>query len=423
MKIAFVYMNTSSRDIGRGAGYVVSSIKESFPKYEVCFYDTKTISVKAVIKEVIKKRFDVLMLSTMTLMFPSAVGLISQIKKANKNIIVLVGGIHPQIMGKRLLRKHPEIDYLCVGEGETFVKNFIKHLGQKSLFEVKNLVYRRKGKVHVNPLEDPEDLAKLPPFPWSLFDDRSVRGKDGFISVTATRGCPYSCSYCCNESYLKLYGSMYLRSRSVSQVVEELKMLKKVYNPKLFYFGDDMILFNRQYITELFTTIKEEVGVSYGCMGRVEKIDRDTINMLASTGCKYMAMGIECGDEKFRKEHLNRYMTNDQIIDAFNLCKEAGIFTTSFNMIGYPFPNDDELTESTIKLNRVIKPGFVQITLFYPFPGTRLHEYCVENSLIDHKRVDTFATYHLHSVLKGCNLEDKKAKIVAEFNTKPREAF
>lgn len=420
MKIAFVYMNTHSRDIGRGAGYVVGSIKESRLKHEVCFFDTKTFSVRTAIGEIIKGRFDVLMISTMTLLFPSAMGLVTEVKKVRKNIVVLFGGIHPQIMGRSLLEKHSEIDYLCIGEGESFVKSFLKHLNRKSLFDVKNLAYRKNGKVYINPLGDPEDLSTLPHFPWSIFDKRSVRGKDGFISVTATRGCPYNCSYCCNGSYLKLYGNKYIRTRPVDQVIEELKELKKIYNPGLFYFGDDMILFNTSYITELFTAIKKEVKISYGCMGRVEKIDQDTINLLASTGCKYMAMGIECGDEEFRKKHLNRHMTNDQIIDAFNLCREAGIFTTSFNMIGYPFPNDNELTESTVKLNRKIKPGFMQVTIFYPFPGTKLHEYCIENNLIDRKRIDTFGTYHVHSVLKGYNLEDRKAKIVAEFNTKPR---
>lgn len=420
MKIAFVYMNATSRDIGRGAGYVVGSIKKFYPEYTTLFYDTKVTGAKKVIEDVIKGKFDILMVSTMTLMFPGAIDLITKIKGARKNIIVLLGGVHPLVMGRSLLEEYPNIDYLCIGEGETFVRSFLKHLNRKSLFKVGNLGFRKNGKVHINPVMPPEDLATLPPFPWSMFDKRFVRGKDGFISVTATRGCPYNCSYCCNVNYLELYGNKYIRTRPVNQVIEELKELKKIYNPGLFYFGDDMILFNTQYITELFTAIKEEVKIPYGCMGRVEKMDRDTISLLAATGCKYMAMGVECGDEKFRKEHLNRHMTNDQIIDAFSLCHENGIFTTSFNMIGYPFPNDAELTESTIKLNRKIKPGFAQVTIFYPFPGTKLHRYCVKHNLIDRKRVGSFATYHVHSVLRGYDLQAEKARIIAEFNTKPR---
>ncbi len=423
MKIAFVYMNTHSRDIGRGAGYVVGSIKQSYPEYEIRFIDTKIVPVQAAVKEIIAGKFDILMMSTMTLMFPSAMDLIIKVKSVHKNIITLLGGIHPQIMGGSLLKKHPEIDYLCIGEGETFIKSFLKHFGRKSISKVKNLGFRKNGKVHINPVGPLEDLSKLSPFPWSMFDKRSVRGKDGFLNVTSTRGCPYKCSYCCNESYLDLYGGKYLRSRPVDQVITELKMLKKVYDPGLFYFADDMILFNTSYITELFTAIKEEIKVSYGCMGRVEKMGQDTINLLASTGCKYIAMGVECGDEEFRKTHLNRHMTNDQIINAFDLCKEVGIFTTSFNMIGYPFVYDNRLTESTIKLNRRLKPGFTQITIFYPFPGTKLHKYCVKHNLIDHKREGTFATYHIHSLIKGYDLQDRKAKIVAEFNTQSRGAL
>ena len=36
-------------------------------------------------------------------------------------MIVLAGGVHPTIIGKKLLEEHEEIDYLCIGEGETMV--------------------------------------------------------------------------------------------------------------------------------------------------------------------------------------------------------------------------------------------------------------------------------------------------------------
>lgn len=418
MKIAFVYMNRE-RNIGRGAGYIVASIRDSYPEYKLHFFDTRFD--KGIANDIIKGKFDILMVSTMTLMFSGAMSLISEVKKKRKNITVLVGGIHPTIMGSNLLEKHFEIDYLCIGEGESFIKDFLKHYGKKSLFNIENLAFREGGKIHTNPLRPPEDLSTLPHFPWSIFNKKStIIGGNKLLYVTATRGCPYNCSYCCNGVYLKLYKGKYLRSRPVDQVIKELKKLKKIYNPGLLYFGDDMILFDTQYITELFTALKKEVKVPYGCMGRVEKIDQDIIKLLASTGCKYMAMGVECGDEEFRKRYLNRHMTNDQIINAFSMCRKAGIFTTSFNIIGYPFPNDNKLTKHTIKFNRMIKPNRIQVTIFYPFPGTKLYEHCIKNKLINYKQSDLLLTYHADSVLKGYDLKSKRLEINAEFNSNVR---
>jgi len=86
-------------------------------------------------------------------------------------------------------------------------------------------------------------------------------------------------------------------------------------------------------------------------MARVEHISPEIAELLSSTGCKYMGMGIECGNEEFRQNFLNRKMTNAQIENAFSLLMAKGILLTSFNMIGFPFDYDDMLTEETINID------------------------------------------------------------------------
>jgi radical SAM superfamily enzyme YgiQ (UPF0313 family) len=129
-------------------------------------------------------------------------------------------------------------------------------------------------------------------------------------------------------------------------------------------------------------------------------------------------MGIECGDEYFRRAFLNRNMTNKQIEEAFRLFREKNIFTTSFNMIGYPFDNDNELTEATIDLNRNAKPDFVQTSVFYPFPGTELYNRCIENDLIDKTKLTQVSSYMENSILKGVSLRKKQKEIDKIFNSR-----
>ena len=204
---------------------------------------------------------------------------------------------------------------------------------------------------------------------------------------------------------MKIYGKDYVRYRPIEHIIKELKILKKSYNFKRLHFGDDMILSNKKYVTKLFTSLKSELNVPYGCMSRVECIDEEMVKMLKSTGCKSVAMGIECGDEKFRRKYLNRFMSNDQIRKAFKLLKKANIMTISFNMIGWPFDNNDKLTKITAELNQEIKPQFVQVTWFYPFPGTKLYKYCIENDLINKNK--SVMSYHKGSILK--KYENKKS--------------
>jgi len=390
MNIAFIYMNSTKISVGRGAGYVYASIKENKR-----FYDTEYVELKRLPKLIKKGNFDIIMISTMTLLFPRAIRLIRKIKKMIK-IPVLIGGVHSTVCGSTLLKKYPEIDYSCVGEGESFVNDFLDNYGKKSLYNIKNLVYRKNNKVYSNPVRPPEDLSKLPNFPWNVFQETT--DPKGFLYVTAARGCPYTCTYCCNASYLKLYKKTYLRNRPIEQIIKELNYLKQHYKFKMFYFGDDMLFFNKKYSKDLFTAVSK-LGKPYGCMGRVEIIDIDMADHLSNTGCEYVAMGIECGDENFRKKHLNRFMSNEQIINAFKLLKERNITTASFNMIGWPFPGEDARTKATIEINEEIKPDHVQVTWFYPFPGTKLYEHCIKKKLINHK--PNTVSYHSGSTIKA----------------------
>ena len=414
MKIAFVYMNTE-KNIGRGAGYIAGAVLEA--GHALTFFDIKYTPVDKIIENIVKSDFDILMISTMTLLFPMAAKLVEQVKK-RKKISVLLGGLHPTIIGPRLLKKYPKIDYLCIGEGESMVKDFLHHFGKSSLTGVKNLAFRVGKKVHCNPLRPPENLASSPLFPWHLFHKNSVVLSNGLLYTNATRGCPFSCSYCCNGIYLEKYGKEYIRTRPIAHVIAELKFLKENYNPRLFYFGDEMIFCDKRYALDLFTAMKEEkIGIPYGFMVRAEYMTPNTVKVLGKTNCKYVAMGIECGDEEFRRKYLKRNTSNEVIERSFQLCREAGIYTSSFNMIGYPFKEDKKLTESTIRINQKIKPDWVQVTIFHPFPGTELYNHCVKEELLDKERIGT-TRYYKESVLKGYSLAGERVRIHKLLNGK-----
>ncbi|MCP3951231.1 MAG: B12-binding domain-containing radical SAM protein [Desulfobacterales bacterium] len=413
MRIALVYMNTDF-NVGRGVGYVAGAVLQS--GHELDFFDTVYTRPEKIADAVISGGYDVLMISSMTQLFPQALKLITAIRQ-QKNIVVLVGGIHPTIIGAELLEQHAEIDYLCIGEGESMVADFLTHLGTEDLYTVNNLAFRQHGRVHTNRVRLPEDLSKSPPFPWHLFPASSVVQKaPPFLYVTATRGCPYNCTYCCNGIYLKHYGKQYIRYRPTDQVIAELAYLKRKYNPLLFYFGDEMILAETDYARNLFDRIKSELNVPYGCMIRVEHVTPAIAGLLHKTGCRYVGMGIECGDEDFRKKRLHRFMTNAELMAGFELIKAAGIFATSFNMIGFPFEKDELLTESTIRLNQAIKPDFAQVTIFYPFPGTQLYDHCIQNDLIDPDRLAEQTRYHNESVLRGYSLGVRRDQVADLLN-------
>jgi len=406
VKIVFLSMDPKGAII-RGAGYVAASIPDGNDiKFYCCGNNYKKNNYSKLVGIVSKDKPDIIMVSTTTLLYNDASRVIKAIK-SSMDIPVLMGGVHPMIIGPNLLKENPDLDYLCIGEGETFIKEFVDNYGTENLYDINNLAYRRGGEVFVNPLNPPEDLSKLPEFPYKWFD-RVVTPNGSLPSslpVSATRGCPNSCTYCCNSTFLKMYGKDYIRTMPVKNVIKELKYLKNNYKFKNFHFGDDTILANTKYAIKLLTALKSEINIPYTCMSRAESINEKMTALLKETGCASVAMGVECGDEEFRRKYLHRFMTNKQIKNAFSLLRKAGIRTTSFNMIGWPFDYDDRLTKSTADFNKELDPDGVQVTWFYPFPGTKLYDYCEKHNLINK---DLFlGSYHAGSIIKG--KENKKS--------------
>lgn len=397
-KVAFVYMNNEA-NVGRGAGYVAGSIRHG--GHAMTFFDTLYTPVEQVADEINESDFDVLMISSMTMIFPQAVKLCRLVKESS-DLPILVGGIHPTLEKEKILDLYPEIDFICIGEGETMVLDFLDKFEDGAYADIPNLIYRDGNKIRSNPIAPATDLATLAPFPWDCFkEEEIVQPSMGFAYVTASRGCPYSCTYCCNVIYLKTYKKSYLRTRPVDDVIEELLFLKEKYDPWLYYFADEMILFDLNYVRELFTEFKKRVGGRFGLQGRVEYLDDETVEFLAHAGCRYVAMGAESGDEEFCQNVLKRKISNAQLDAAVKRCQRYGIFVTTFNMIGYPVENDDFLTLQTIRLNMRMKPNYVQLSVFYPFPGTVLAEKAIKEDLVDYERIETITDYFSESVIKG----------------------
>ena len=405
-KLAFVYLN-GEKNVGRGAGYMASVILNA--GYDLDFFDTVYISLQEVSHKIINGDYSILLISSSTLFYKQAIELSKLIKSAT-NIPILLGGAHSTILREKILKECDEIDYICVGEGEEFILDFLKNYDTDKFFTIQNLGYRSNltgEETILNPIRECTDLSKLPKFRYDLFLPQSIilnSPLPGFCYVFSTRGCPYNCSYCCNSYYLSMYKKGFLRKRSVDDVIEELKYLKANYPVQIFYFGDEMILFDKEYVFELFNRVKKEIGLPYGCMARVENVNTEIVELFKSTGCKYVGMGIECGDEQFRKEFLNRHMSNEEIIEAFKILRTIpNIMLTSYNMRGYPVPYDDRLLLETKKLNDIVKPNIMQVSLFFPFPGTKLYDYCVENDLIDYNKLNGVTDYFTQSVLKVKN--------------------
>lgn len=227
--------------------------------------------------------------------------------KENFNIPVFIGGIFPTVAYKEILNDCPYIDFVSLGEGEIFIKDFLKILNSGENYKkLKGLAYRDKDRVVVNgPISVVEDLDTLPYPAKDFLDEMKEELESGlyYINVSAGRGCFGKCSFCsCN----KLTGTSKRRVRSVNNVVDELEYLQKKYKTNYFKFVDELFIdkTNVKWIYDFCEEVKNrKLKIKFHAEARVDCISEPVISSLKSAGLDEVFVGFESGNLKV----LNRY--------------------------------------------------------------------------------------------------------------------
>ncbi len=384
MRIILVYPNlTHQENISLGLASVSAVLKQA--GHDVLLYDFTWRSKRDFLCFIRKNHPDLIGFSVQSGDLLFSLKMASDIKKMSA-IPVIFGGVHPTIAPIETL-KNAVVDYVCVGEGEFAFLELVGCL--ESGQSVNNIpgIYSKSSNgepIISGPAELIDDLNVLPFSDRELYDFRKyIRGAAGAVDIISSRGCPFQCSYCINHVYHELHpGSLRIRYRSPENILQEIDVLAKKYKFSLIHFQDDAFTFKKSFIVDFCKEYKQAFSFGFTCNSRVESIDDDVCHALKEAGCVSLNLGIEHGSEKIRKEILNRQMSNNKIISAFDCAKKYKLKTYSFNMIGVPSETEETIKE-TIKLNQKIQPDFVQVSIFQPYPGTKLRELCLKEHWVN----------------------------------------
>ena len=90
---------------------------------------------------------------------------------------------------------------------------------------------------------------------------------------------------------------------------------------------------------------------------------------------------------------LKRNYSNEEVLRAIDIVLKSGIQLSVNNMIGFP-DETRQMIFDTIELNRKFKASSHSVSIFQPFAGTELYEYCVSKGYWDSNKLCTeaFAT-------------------------------
>ena len=338
-------------------------------------------------------------------------------------INILVGGYYPTLAPSDVISFHA-IDIICLGEGEKALAKLLSSWSSaEKNYKIKNLWFKKDGKIIKNPVATLlEDLSELPFPDRKMMDYQSLLDLEPIgertVNVMATRGCPFQCSYCSNKYFRSIYPNKhkYFRFRSPENVIAEIKSLKRKYKFEKIGFHDDNLALDISWLKTFTKLYKNEINMPFYCATRVESCTDEILDELKKAACYLLLIGVESGDEKYRKKIMKRYMTNHQIITAFRRARGKGLLTWSFTMVALPFENRAMIFK-TLWLNWQCHPDFVMASIFYPLKGTELGDICYKNGWVNLKIKERVSSYAWESILNHPVLSKTEIKIAKYLNS------
>jgi len=355
-----------------GLGYLAGSLRKEFGPDMIKF----KIVDRAIEQEIKEFDPDIIGISSVSQNYNRAIEYARIAKKYN--LPVIVGGVHISALPSTLTI---DMDVGVIGEGEeTIIRLFNlfterKHFDEKSLAEIKGIVFRRGGKIVVTEKRLPiEPLDTLPMPARDLFEIQDS------TYLFTSRGCPFKCAFCAS---CRFWGK--IRFFSPEYVVNEIRFLVQTYKVKHISFLDDLFIANKARIKKILELLKKEnlIGkVNFACNARSNVVTNELVLLLKEMSITAIGMGFESGSPKTLK-----YLKGDNIcvkdhITALTTLRKHEIEPHVSFIIGSPQESKEDVLETLafIKKNRLFSFDLYVLT---PFPGTPVWDYAKARNLIN----------------------------------------
>lgn len=308
-----------------------------------------------------------------------------------KNIF---GGIHATSAPDVVIKDSP-VDFVMVGESEMSLLEFIEAIeGKRSFENVHNLVYKNNGNIQKNRLAPYMRDIDVLPFPdKTLFYDKIPALKNDYY-IMAGRGCPYSCTYCCNNFYHSLYDfeKNHIRRRSIENVIQELIIAKERYHSNMISFVDDVIALNKKdYLYPFLEEYEKKVNLPYYLQIHPEHINSELAYRLARSNCWNVTIGVQSGSPRIRNSFYKRKTSNEMIIENCKMLKNERIFLTIDIILGCPTEEKEDLELTLELMEQILPPRIASFFMAY-YPGTELTKNAIKSNYIPTTVSEAYAT-------------------------------
>ncbi len=415
-----------------GLGYLSAVLRREGHAVELWLNNKRLNAYSSFLELISRERFDVIGLQVMSSAIKNAREIIARIRASRNNRAkIILGGAHISGDPQGVFDIVPHVDYAFYGESENGIVEFAKRFsdcGIRSADKIPNLVYRDGAKTLINPGKFVEQLDEIPFPAWELMepDKFPVIPFNGYsrrypiAPMVLTRGCPNLCTFCGAGAV----NGRNIRSRSVKNIMEEIRLLINKFGVKEIQFFDSNCAHRQGPLRELCEhIISENIDITWSAPNgiRVDSIDKDLAVLMKRSGCFQVNVGIESASPRILKE-IKKPIASDMVREKISLLRKAGIEVVGFFMIGFPGETASEI-KRTISFAMELPITGASFSILSPLPGTGIYEDAYKNRKMDINNFNLLDFINYHNDLSEVsydNLREIQKKAYLRFYLRPR---
>ena len=262
---------------------------------------------------------------------------------------VVAGGPHVSYWIDEALQ---HVDAVVVGEAETVWMKVLADAEHGRLSKI----YRGM----------PAPLTDLPTPRYDLLEPHFVVRR----VMQATRGCPFSCSFCSVPNFNPGF-----RVRPIDDVIRDIAVSRfpLFWQDKVVWFWDDNLLVKRRWAKDL---LRELAGLRkwWLTQASIDIVrDRELLDLMEASGCIGIFLGIESLDDTDLRSVDKRQNRAGEFKEAIARLHDRGICVMAGFISGFDDQTPETIAATADRLNEIgVDVPFLSILT--PFRGTALYE-------------------------------------------------
>lgn len=355
------------------------------------------------------------------------------IKEISRDIITVLGGNYGSGTPDIALTD-PNLDFILESEGEFRMLNLISAIrdGANLLETVDGIHFQMDDKEFLSPKTGSIDNVDVLPnldrsdFPMSMYNEYRRNGVQKLVDrhkliigdSTASRGCPFRCTFCSSESF---WGGA-IRYRDPVKVVDEMEFMIKEYGTNFFLFNDDNFLFNPKKVIEFCDEIiRRKLDINWlphGGMQVSAILKKNIVEKLTESGVIYWNLAVESGNAEILKRTKKPLILKQTpvCIERIRSANKDAYINGNF-VLGFPYETWTEIYD-TLDFAGSLDLDWRSIYPFQPLPSTVDYEYAIKKGYIERFSIshsgswftttfdtENFTAKELESTIYSANLE------------------